>query len=62
MILVSGGDGDLFEYVYQKQRLPEAEARLLFWQLLVGLDVCVIYIHGTKVSSPPPAPTNPDHN
>ncbi|CAO3682315.1 unnamed protein product [Umbelopsis ramanniana] len=45
LVLELGGDGDLFEYVYQKQRLPEAEARLLFWQLLVGLD----YLHSNNV-------------
>ncbi|KAI8577199.1 hypothetical protein K450DRAFT_253367 [Umbelopsis ramanniana AG] len=45
LVLELGGDGDLFEYVYEKQRLPEAEARLLFWQLLVGLD----YLHSNNV-------------
>ncbi|KAI9285682.1 kinase-like domain-containing protein [Umbelopsis sp. AD052] len=45
LVLELGGGGDLFEYVYEKQRLPEAEARLLFWQLLVGLD----YLHSNNV-------------
>ncbi|KAJ2964982.1 hypothetical protein NQZ79_g180 [Umbelopsis isabellina] len=45
LVLELSRDGDLFDYVASRQRLPEAETRLLIWQLLVGLD----YLHANNV-------------
>ena len=48
---VSGGE--LFDYIVQKGRLQEAEARHFFQQIVAGVEYCALAARGR---APPPAP------
>eukprot|EP00668_Euglena_longa_P012090 GGOE01014517.1.p1 GENE.GGOE01014517.1~~GGOE01014517.1.p1 ORF type:complete len:625 (+),score=224.43 GGOE01014517.1:27-1901(+) len=39
-------DGDLFDLIQKKKKLPEHEARQLFWQIVVALD----HLHGLNIA------------